>query len=147
MAVLMPKIGRPRSCECNKCPKCKRAEYMREWWARLTPEEKRDKISRRDPERVRRGYAERQRKRLTGENAATHRHKNRARRAVTAALERGELVRPAICEDCGGGGREYKDGRAGIHAHHDDYNKPLDVRWLCGDCHDAVHGFGAAEAA
>lgn len=142
----MAKVGRPRSCECGECFKCKRADYMREWWAKHTAEEKRAKIARRDPEQVREGYAKRQRQRARGENSEEFKFKNRARRAVTAAVQRGELIRPSTCEECGGPGREYKDGRAGIHAHHDDYGKPLDVRWLCGDCHDAVHGFGAAEA-
>lgn len=142
----MAKVGRPRSCECGECHKCKRADYMREWWGKLTAEEKRAKIAQRDPDRVREEYAKRQRRRLKGENAAEHRFKNKARRMIFAAVERGEIVRPSICEECDGPGREYKDGRAGIHAHHDDYAKPLEVRWLCGDCHDAVHGFGAAEA-
>jgi len=48
----MAKVGRPRSCHCGECKKCKRAEYMREWWAKLTPEEKRAKIAQRNPERV-----------------------------------------------------------------------------------------------
>lgn len=142
----MTRVGRPRSCECGECKKCKRADYMKEWWAKHSAEEKREKIARRDPDRVREDYAKRQRKRRTGENAEIHRFKNRARMAVRGAIKRGELVRPTTCAECGGPGREYKDGRAGIHAHHDDYAKPLEVRWLCGDCHDAVHGFGAAEA-
>lgn len=119
---------------------------MKEWWGKLSADEKRAKIAQRDPERVTEEYRKRQRRRMRGGNAEEHRYKNRARRAVTTAIQRGELVRPSTCEDCGGPGREYKDGRAGIHAHHDDYDKPLDVRWLCGNCHDAVHGFGAAEA-
>jgi hypothetical protein len=140
------KVGRPRSCTCEECFKCKRAAYMRQWWANLTPEQKREKIAQRDPERVRRDYAKRQRKR--GENLGEDRRlKQTARKRVYMAIERGELVRPDQCEDCGGPGREYRDGRAGIHAHHDNYEKALEVRWLCGDCHDAVHGFGAAEKA
>ena len=34
------------------------------------------------------------------------------------------------CEICGCGG---------AHAHHEDYSKPLDVRWLCQAHHRAVH--------
>ena len=54
--------------------------------------------------------------------------KVRAHRLVARAVRRGELIRPATCSKCGDGGR--------IHAHHDDYSKPLDVRWLCHGCNN-----------
>lgn len=31
------------------------------------------------------------------------------------------------------------DGRALVQAHHDDYNHPLTVRWLCQPCHYEWH--------
>ena len=56
---------------------------------------------------------------------------------VTKAITRGRLV-PKPCEDCGASGTD-ADGRNLVDAHHDDYNKPLDVRWLCGTCHKKWH--------
>lgn len=53
----------------------------------------------------------------------------RAHGTVFRAIQRGELVAQA-CEVCGGKKTE---------AHHDDYNKPLEVRWLCKKCHTEWH--------
>jgi len=39
----------------------------------------------------------------------------------------GHIIRPEKCEECG------KHGR--IEAAHYDYDKPLEVRWLCRSCH------------
>jgi hypothetical protein len=55
------------------------------------------------------------------------------------AIASGRLTRPATCEECGQPGQPYVDGRAPIQAHHCDYNKPLEVMWLCKQCHHAWH--------
>lgn len=47
------------------------------------------------------------------------------------AVLRGILTRPAECSECGVGGA--------VVAHHDNYNRPLDVRWLCHKCHFDWH--------
>lgn len=54
----------------------------------------------------------------------------RAWRAVNKAVARGTLQKQP-CQQCGSSND--------IHAHHDNYASPLDVRWLCRDCHDAFH--------
>ncbi len=59
----------------------------------------------------------------------TERDKNRARAAVTNAIQKGLLVRRP-CEQCG---KEPADG------HHDDYSQPLTVRWLCRSHHRQLH--------
>lgn len=51
------------------------------------------------------------------------------RTKVSVALRSGKIVK-GPCEKCG-------DKKA--EAHHDDYNKPLEVRWLCRKCHDEWH--------
>lgn len=61
-----------------------------------------------------------------------------AHNQVEYALRTGGLARAAACEDCGGTGR-MRDGRTTIQAHHDDYNAPLAVRWLCQECHHDWH--------
>lgn len=52
-----------------------------------------------------------------------------ARHKVKDAIKRGDLVR-LPCAYCG----DLK-----TDAHHDDYNKPLDVAWLCRKCHLGAH--------
>jgi hypothetical protein len=55
----------------------------------------------------------------------------RAQRLARDAIERGEIVRADACENCAG---------PRPVPHHDDYSRPLDVRWLCRRCHQLHHG-------
>lgn len=54
-------------------------------------------------------------------------HKCRAR--ANYYLRKGKLV-PKPCEKC---------GKAKVEMHHEDYSKPLDVIWLCRECHLDLH--------
>lgn len=98
---------------CGKAPRhrgdsyCKpcRAEYRREWDAKNA-----DK---------RRAY--------TRQAKARHPERTRARQIVARAIRTGKLVRPELCDRC--------KLPARLDAHHADYSKPLEVEWLCRDCH------------
>jgi len=61
--------------------------------------------------------------------------KQRARSAVKRAIKSGKLTRPNRCENCG----HYYPPSYKLQAHHEDYNKPLDVVWLCIRCHKREH--------
>lgn len=58
-------------------------------------------------------------------------HEERVRILTNRAIELELLARPESCETCGESGR--------IEAHHYDYNKPLDVIWVCSVCHGKIH--------
>lgn len=58
-----------------------------------------------------------------------------ARRKVRTEIEAGRISKPDACERCGGVGPTSSDGRSTIHAHHHDYDLPVDVEWLCASCH------------
>lgn len=60
----------------------------------------------------------------------TNPKKLRTHQAVARAVGKGTLI-PKPCEICG----EVEN----VHAHHDDYAKPLVVRWLCSEHHIAWH--------
>lgn len=64
---------------------------------------------------------------------ATHKGEYRARAIVQKALKLGELRREQ-CEIC---------GNTKVEAHHDDYNKPLDIRWLCTKHHKEWHKYNS----
>lgn len=53
----------------------------------------------------------------------------RAQTAVGNAVRDGKLFKEP-CLFC---------GDENVHAHHDDYSRPLDVRWLCPKCHRRLH--------
>lgn len=60
----------------------------------------------------------------------TSRKKLRAQRLAGEAIRSGKLVR-GLCEVCG--------TAKNVEAHHGDYDKPLDVRWLCHSDHFKHH--------
>ena len=64
--------------------------------------------------------------------------KKRVQHLTEKAIEKGVLNRPVKCKKCNGT-QEFSDGRNGIQAHHSDYDKPLDVQWLCQKCHHEWH--------
>ena len=61
----------------------------------------------------------------------TNKIKYAAHCLVNNAIRDNRLEKRSSCEKCG--------KSKNIHAHHDDYTKPLDVRWLCPPCHFKWH--------
>lgn len=116
-----PQMGDGHLNKCKECTKKDVAENYadkREQYAEY--EQKRFQ----DPARKAKAIAYQKKRRAINhlEYAATG--------AVAHAL-RGGRIRKQPCEICGDPNTE---------AHHPDYSKPLDVRWLCREHHLAVHG-------
>lgn len=59
-----------------------------------------------------------------------------ARTAISKALANDQIKKPKCCQLC-------KQARS-LDAHHIDYGKPLDVKWLCKTCHGIAHTEGHA---
>jgi ribosomal protein S27AE len=55
----------------------------------------------------------------------------RAHQLVCLAIEKGIIVPETKCSIC--------SSEKNIEGHHDDYSKPLQVRWLCHKCHYEWH--------
>ena len=117
----------------NRCKACERARrkqphirsahnaHNRAWDAR-NPERRKAMVAdwmRRNRDKMNEYFARWRRANLT--KAAAH-------AKVHRAIKRGLLTR-LPCEVCG----------QKAHAHHEDYSKPLAVRWLCKLHHKAVH--------
>lgn len=67
-----------------------------------------------------------------------------AQNMVESAIRRGILIPKDVCETCGKRADQFKDKRRSVQAHHCDYNKPLDVMWLCQPCHHLWHKLNRA---
>src|SRR3990167_3870141 len=64
-------------------------------------------------------------------SAKKYRKKQNARALVQYHIKKGNIVRPKYCDKC------LKRGE--IHAHHNNYNMPLDISWFCRNCHVQLH--------
>jgi hypothetical protein len=63
--------------------------------------------------------------------AQKHAKEARAGALLRKAITDGIIKKPDKCSGCG------KDG--GIEGHHADYDKPLEVLWVCTPCHRLEH--------
>lgn len=111
-----------RGCRCRPC-RATIADRAREWYAAHRQEQTERNKKKYDPA------------------------KHHIYWIVNRAVRGGELVPPKSCEGCGDAARQDRRGGRWLHAHHDDYTKPLEVRWLCPPCHKAVHKQLREEAA
>ncbi len=108
----------------GKCKECTKSDVRKNY------SDKREQYAEYERERFKRP----ERKAKAIEYQRQRREKNpekyKATTAVGNAIRDGRLKKQP-CEVCGTGK---------VQAHHDDYEKPLDVRWLCRKHHLQVHG-------
>lgn len=60
-----------------------------------------------------------------------HPEKYKASRILQYAVKTGRIVKPKLCQRC------KKEKR--LSGHHENYNEPLKVLWLCSSCHKLKH--------
>jgi ribosomal protein S27AE len=122
----------------GKCKECTRTDVRRNRAAKLDYYRQQDRERGKHPHR--KELVRRTRERLEAERPGYHAEqlrrtrakyplKYKARKALGNAIRDGRITRQP-CERC---------GASQVHAHHDDYRKPLAVRWLCSRCHGAEH--------
>src|SRR3990167_1396712 len=105
---------------CRECHKLR----MREIRLTNPSVQERERIRAKRPER--KAAARKIAMRWRQENPTAY----KAQTAVGNAIRDGKLKREP-CALCG--------TTTHVHAHHKDYNKPLDVKWLCAKCHHRLH--------
>lgn len=68
---------------------------------------------------------------ITGNGEKIIPKKYKAHSIVNEALKTGKLKKPNKCSNC--------NQEKNVQAHHEDYNKPLEIIWLCVSCHSQLH--------
>lgn len=112
----------------NKCKECTRLEAVKNYRDKPIEQRRAYEVSRGQTENRRAWRAEYQRR-----YRADNREKVLARQRLLYAVRTGKIQK-GLCEF------EGSDCDGPIQGHHEDYSKPLEVRWLCQHHHREVEG-------
>ena len=122
----------------NQCIVCVKAREKRRRAVKSDHLKAYDKARANDPDRIaaRKAYAKTEQGKAAHKRASlTYQKRFPIKRAAHIifgnAIKRGKIIRSCSCSECGSSEK--------IEGHHDDYTKPLDVRWLCEKCHKEWH--------
>jgi hypothetical protein len=122
----------------NKCIECVKARVSKHREENLERAREYDRKRGSLPHRIqaRKEYAQTKVGRQAIKNAATNYRKRHPLRYAAHVVTRnavrdGKLIPATSCEVC--------NSTEKIEGHHDDYTKPLDLRWLCEKCHKEWH--------
>src|SRR5574343_1986618 len=121
----------------NKCKECNKTDVRKNYRHNISHYKEYEASRNKEPHRVkaRQDYALTERGVECGNKAKRnyiHRNpiKQEAHTILTNSIRSGKVIK-GPCEVCGSTYR--------IHGHHDDYAKPLEIRWLCSAHHRQWH--------
>ncbi len=121
--------------KCNLCVKARIKKYRELNFEKIQAH---DKLRNTEPHRVkaRKEYLQTEAGRLSRKKSIDAYHKRYpmtyAAHVITGnAIRDGKLFQASNCSVC--------DSTEKIEGHHDDYTKPLEIRWLCKKCHKEWH--------
>lgn len=127
---------RLRSRKWNSENKEKKSETGKKWHQlnKRNRKEYNEKWRKQNPEYFREYYKQNRQIRLDSNKRFRLRHPERyeAYKKYRYAIKSGKLKKSTQCQMCGE--KEIK-----IHGHHVDYMKPLEVIWVCLECHKQIH--------
>jgi len=122
----------------NKCIPCVKSRVKKHREANLEKIKAYDKARSNQPHRIqaRKDYMQTDAGKKTKKKAIDAYHKRYPMKYAAQIITRnyvrdGKLIPATSCSVC--------SGTKKIEGHHDDYTKPLEVRWLCESCHKDWH--------
>lgn len=117
----------------NKCKECNKKDVQKNYRANLEYYKEYDRQRAQLPHRkervaeYQRSYPEKKKEYIT-RYRKKYPDKHKAHNIISNALRDGKILKSKCW--CGS---EY------VHAHHDDYSKPLDIKWVCPKHHTEIH--------
>ncbi len=112
--------------ECKSCKKISNKKYSHQNYLK-----NKEAIKQRNKKYGQTKRGKEVRKRIKKNFRKNHLEQCRLYKIFCNAVERGKIKRPSKCSQC--------SKKCKPDGHHRDYNKPLEVIWLCRQCHSNKH--------